>query len=171
MGVFFLQFVVEGEVQKGKLLKQFLYIYIFIYVFFFFRDQLQVRLGSLTLAKHTPKHPPKTDPSFAFFYLRREVGNTPRNRPAKHTPETNFPVRHCHSKTHPCIYIYIQYTLYIHIILPYLYYTLWYAFLSRVDSGSQKLDVVIVQSGLPWLNAPGTICVKHYAQFSVTLND
>ena len=39
MGVFFLQFVVEGEVQKGKLLKQFLYIYIFciyIYICFFF---------------------------------------------------------------------------------------------------------------------------------------
>lgn len=69
----------------------------------FLHGQLQVRLGSLTLAKYTPKHAPKHP--FIFVFLLREAQNIPRkrprNRPAKHTLQTNFPLREHHFETQP----------------------------------------------------------------------
>ena len=52
---------------------------------FFGGDQLQVRMGSSTLAKQTPE---------------TDLRNRPRNRPAKETPEANFPSRAPHFETH-----------------------------------------------------------------------
>lgn len=62
-----------------------LYVWRMTYIYTF--TVLNWRLGSSTLARHTPKHMPETYP---------EAG-----RPAKHTPETNSPVQERHSKTHP----------------------------------------------------------------------
>ena len=91
---------------------------LYIHVVFVLRAQLQVRLGSSTLAKYTPRctttpetHP-ETDASFLSFYLRRGAKHAPKHTPERHPKQTgktypdkeNFPDREGLSKTHP-IYI------------------------------------------------------------------